>query len=59
MMSSGIKASELIVLLQDIMRKHGDREIFSGGADYPAGVRCITVEKIGNGYVPKGAFFIW
>lgn len=53
-----LKASELIEKLQAMIEKHGDRPVFSGGGDYPEGVKDVYIEKHGNGYVPKDAFII-
>lgn len=55
---SGIKASELIKLLEKMIEKHGDREVYSGGTDYPEGVENVYYEKKGNAYVPKGSFYL-
>lgn len=55
----GLKASELVKLIQEAIEEHGDREVFGGGEDYPGGAEGIHVEVKGNGYIPKGAFVIW
>lgn len=56
MIGHGLKASELIKVLEQKIEKHGDQYVFSGGTDYPEGVGGIRVKKNGDGYVPTGAF---
>lgn len=58
MIPSGKKASELIKDLQKMIESHGDREVYSGGTDYPEGVSGVSVRERGDGYIPKGAFVI-
>lgn len=56
----GIKASELIKQLQEMIDKHGDCVCISGGTDYPegvSGVRYITKDKA-DGYIPANTFRI-
>ncbi len=59
MFSHGIKASELIKLLQQQIQSHGDLEVIAGGTDYPEGVKGIRYEAKGNAYTPKNSFKIW
>lgn len=58
MYPSGIKASELIKILQKNIEKYGDLECYSGGTDYPEGVSGVGRETTGNGYIPKNTFVI-
>ena len=55
---NGIKASELIKLLKESIEEYGDREVITGGTDYPSGVCGVTVEEYGNPYIPKGSLVI-
>ncbi len=52
-----MKASELIKALKELIKKHGDQEVFSGGEDYPGKVDAVTVAK-GDAYTAKDAFKI-
>lgn len=54
-----MKASELVKRLQQLIKEHGDQEVYSGGEDYPGKVSGVEVEKRGNGYVPKDSFKVW
>lgn len=54
-----MKASELIKELKKLIKKHGDRRVFSGGEDYAGEVRAVEVLKEGDSYQPKGGFRIW
>lgn len=58
MYPDGIKASELIAQLQELVKEHGDRPVYSGGTDYPAGVENVSYWAKGDSYIPKGAFYI-
>lgn len=59
MIPPGITASELIRQLKALIRLHGDREVFAGGRDYPAGVRGAELQADrGNPYVPEGKIYI-
>jgi hypothetical protein len=53
-----MKASELIERLQKLIERHGDKEVYSGGEDYPGEVTGVRFESKGNGYIPKGSFDI-
>lgn len=53
-----MKASELIQRLQQLIKEHGDREVYSGGEDYPGPVNGIRHEKKGDAYIPKNTFDI-
>ena len=59
MRSIGMKASELIKTLENAIATHGDLEVFSGGQDYPEGVRGVSYERKGTSYVPKNSFYVW
>lgn len=54
----GIKASQLVKKLQDLIKAHGDQEVIAGGDDYPRGVVGARLQKKDNPYVPKGTFYI-
>jgi hypothetical protein len=54
----GMRASELIKLLEKKIKEHGDCKVYSGGTDYPEGVEGVRYEKKGNAYVPKNSFYI-
>lgn len=58
MFMHGIKASQLIVLLQKQIAIHGDCEVYAGGGDYPEGVKGVYFEAKGNAYTPKGSFTV-
>jgi hypothetical protein len=58
MLNTGLKASELIKLLQQFIKQHGDQQVFCGGTDYPGGVKDILVNKYGDAYTPKDVFVI-
>lgn len=59
MYSSGIKASELVVLLLNQIKLHGDCEVSAGGGDYPEGVQGVRYEAKGDAYTPKDSFKIF
>jgi len=59
MIARGITASVLIQQLEALIRLHGDREVFVGGGDYPAGVRGAELQDDrDNPYVPEGTIYI-
>jgi len=58
MFSHGIKASELIKLLQTQIALHGDCECFAGGGDYPEGIRGIRYVSKAETYNPANTFDI-
>lgn len=58
MIRGGIKASELIKVLERLIEKHGDLQVFSGGTDYPEGVESVWYKERGNSYIPSNSFFI-
>lgn len=58
MVNTGIKATKLIVKLQEMVKMYGDKEVFAGGTDYPEGVKSVYIKLNGDGYIPKGAFEI-
>jgi hypothetical protein len=59
MKATGIKASELIKNLQDLIKEKGDLEVFSGGNDFPTGVsHAFHVKDDRDVYVPKDSFYI-
>lgn len=59
MIGDGMKASELIKELEKMIKIHGDREVYSGGEDYPGGVSGVGFNKKDNAYEPAGSFRIW
>lgn len=61
MTRSGIRASELIAKLKDMMKKHGDQQCFAGGTDYPAGVVGVVYrpQHKGDGYIPGDSFEVF
>ena len=58
MISSGIKASELIEKLQKLIEKHGDKEVYAGGTDYPDGVTGVSYNSTERPYHPAKTFTI-
>lgn len=54
-----MKASELIQQLQELILHHGDKEVYSGGEDYPGRVDAVDRVDQGDGYVPTGAFRVY
>ena len=55
----GIKASDLIKLLQVAITKNGDHEVFHGGSDYPEGVRSVSYRNgKDDGYYPERCFVL-
>jgi hypothetical protein len=58
MMAHGIKASELIKMLQRQMELHGDCEVFAGGEDYPGGVNAVWYDAKGDAYHRPNCFKI-
>lgn len=59
MFTFGIKASELIKQLENLVAQHGDKEVFVPSGTFPSGVGGAIVEKRENGYVPMGAIVLW
>lgn len=59
MRSVGVPASELVKQLAELIERHGDREVFCGGGDYPAGVGGVSLETKGDAYIPRGVFYVW
>lgn len=56
----GIKASELIKKLEEMIDKYGDQEVWSRGGEYPEGINHIVFNS-GNhkdSYVKADAFYI-
>lgn len=49
---TGLKASELIKKLEDIIRFRGDVECYAGGTDYPEGVKGAWYNEVGDSYIP-------
>lgn len=47
-----MKATEVIKKLEELVAKHGDVEVFSGGEDYPGKVSCLLFidKKNANAY---------
>lgn len=59
MRGSGIKASKLIKQLQEAIKLHGDREVWTGGQDYPSGVTAVYFRnKPDDGYYPANVFTV-
>jgi len=58
MIQYGIKASELIIQLQEMIEKYGDCRVFSGGTDYPEGVQYVYYKEKGNSYIRDRSFVI-
>ncbi|TSP14052.1 hypothetical protein [Cupriavidus campinensis] len=59
MRERGIKASELIKQLQDLIEEHGDREVIIGGGDYPEPCRSVSFQtKRHDPYIPEGTFYL-
>lgn len=54
-----MKASEMILQIQKLIAEWGDREVYSGGEDYPGKVESIVFRKQGDSYVPSGSFKIY
>ena len=54
----GMKASELIKVLEKMIKKYGDQEVYSGVTDYPEGVKGVYRRDHGDGYIPEGAFYL-
>lgn len=58
----GIRASELIKVLQECIREHGDLPVFAGGGDYTEPVTEDSVHHRGkgkgDGYVHDHSFHI-
>jgi len=52
-----MKASELVKVLKELIKKHGDQEVFAGGEDYPGKVGAVTIAT-GDAYTAKDAFKI-
>lgn len=52
-------ASDLIVLLQQLVAEHGDHEVFAGGTDYPGGVQGVGFNERGDPYQPKDTYYIY
>jgi hypothetical protein len=61
MFSRGLKATDLIKLLEEAVEKHGDLEVYAGGGDYPEGVNGVSyiTPKTADGYRPENSLFIW
>ena len=56
---NGIKASELIKKLEEAIKCHGDRQVWTSGQDYPSGVSNVYFRKEeDNGYYPKDVFVV-
>lgn len=59
MRSDGILASVLIKKLQEAIKHHGDRQVWTSGQDYPSGVGNVYFrEKADDGYYPKDVFVL-
>lgn len=59
MFAHGIKASKLIEELQRMIDRHGDKEVYAGGGDYPEGVDGVYYQKRDDDpYVPADSFIV-
>lgn len=58
--SDTLTISQLIELLQDAKKQHGDVKVIHGGQDYPEGVRGLNYipRDKGDGYVPGNSIWI-
>jgi hypothetical protein len=54
----GMKATELIKALEEMIAKHGDLRVYSGGGDYPEGVHGVYYRKDGDAYIPNNSFIV-
>ena len=55
----GMKASDLIKCLLELIEKHGDQKVISGGSDYPESVTGVSYQNDNNDpYIPKGTFYL-
>lgn len=58
----GKKASEVIEMLKEMIRKHGDQEVMISGGDYPEGASGVSYRehegKGFDGYYPKKCFVL-
>lgn len=55
---TGLKASELIKKLEDIIRFRGDFACYAGGTDYPEGITVVRYNEQGDGYIPSNCIEI-
>jgi hypothetical protein len=51
-----MKASDLIRHLEQIIKLHGDKEVYVGSPGYPGRLEGIYYVPRGDGYVPQGVF---
>jgi len=56
---NGMTVNELIKELQLLRDNgHGEKEVSSGGGDYPGGVAGVHINTTGNSYIPKNSVVI-
>lgn len=53
-----MKASELIIELQRLIEREGDKEVYCSGMDYPGSVQGVVTWERWSAYVPEGAFYV-
>lgn len=60
MIPRGIKASELIKILKELIELYGDLQVFTSGRDYPSGVdeAFYVKPESGNAYIPGNSFLV-
>jgi hypothetical protein len=59
MYSRGIKASDLANILLELVKTHGDKEVWVSGGDYPEGAKGARYKKKSNdNYIPDGVIVI-
>ena len=51
-----MKASELVKELEQVIKEHGDREVYCGGTDYPERVSGVLVRDNPKAYYPEPCF---
>lgn len=58
MVVPGIKASELIELLQKAIKDHGDLEVWVSSKDCPEGIKTVYFQKARLAPYPAEAFVV-
>lgn len=54
-----MKASDLIKCLLELIEKHGDQKVISGGSDYPEPITGVKYQNDDHDpYIPKGNFYL-
>lgn len=54
-----MKISELIEVLEELKKIHGDVEVFGGGEDYPGPIGGVYYVDRGDGYIRSNTVAIW